>query len=183
MEALVAHIITSPIFRDVGIPIITFIVTVVLKLSSRREVSLKWEDFDIGLDLMVISMTLLLMHIVNIGFQTLSPSASLAELTATKEFAALAKSVTSDECTTDMLGQMLLKLHTIQAVQSEPQLPKMAIAACFLVFLFFLSVGMTIIIRGVRWDRRKSPNHLAILVPTIVGLATLIKVSQWINPL
>ena len=159
MEAIV----TNPHFKNVGIPLISIVLTIGLKVCSKRKMTIELADFAIGLELFITAVALLLTGIIELGFESAASAQVMADLVNAQGM---------------ISAQKVSRLHAeSQAVQD-----KLAQAGLYLFMLMLAIFTTAMVVRGVGWDAAgKRLNWFGLYFPTFLGVVLLFFVSSWVT--
>lgn len=163
MDAFVQNVATSNLFKDVFIPLACIVLTIGLRVCSKKKMNLEASDCAIGLELLVTAVALLALGIIELGFESQSLTAQIEALASNNPISV----------------QQLMAVTN----QKDIEVAKLTTATIYLVILIFSTFILAMLIRGFGWRAGKGMNNAGVWIPTIVGVSVLTIISSWMGRL
>jgi hypothetical protein len=162
-------LITNFYVKNIGIPLITIIVTILIKLISKNDKLnpslVRKQDFAIGLDLGVTSLVILITNMVDLISQYYNNP-------LIKNSASLPPEQLAGQ-TIQEFYKVFLESQRLQNKLLESWLISLALIIGILLLALF--------VRTLGWEKGEQLNWKGIIFPNIWGVIALVFVVFWLN--
>lgn len=150
-------------FHNAVVPIISVGLTIGLKICSKKEMKFEEQDLAIGLEIFVTTVALLLVAMIELGFDSKSISSASVEPGVSAQLA---------------LEQFLQNQSDLRTVSNKIT---EGVVYLFILMIFIFTTAM--VVRGFGWNRQDPSrlNRFGIWVPTFLGVTSLVIVSFWVQ--
>lgn len=164
-----SEFLINPYFKDLGVPIITVVVTIFVKIISKNDtVGAKFltkQDFAIGLDLCITSVIIFITSMVDLTAKTFN-SQAMQRL----------QNINVDSVSSESIQEIYRISLTMQAFQEKLLLAWWVFGALVVGIL-----SISTFVRKYGWESAEALNWKGIILPNIFGILVLFGTVAWID--